>query len=128
MTTSALSQSGWPARSFSSINSLSSAAVFRGLSGIIMTIQTGRTPCLGNAARTIHYGPNQKHYHGPNRRSDETRTLIGSIPAERLSQVSGNERADDAQNRREDEALRLIASRGDELGKDPRNKADKNCP
>ena len=36
MTTSALSQSGWPARSFSSINSLSSAAVFRGLSGIII--------------------------------------------------------------------------------------------
>ena len=37
MTTSALSQSGWPARSFSSIISLSSAAVFRDLSGIIMT-------------------------------------------------------------------------------------------
>ena len=62
MTTSALSQSGWPARSFSSIISLSSAAVFRDLSGIIMTIQTGRTPCLGNAARTSHCGPNQKHY------------------------------------------------------------------
>ena len=72
-----------------------------------MTIQIGRTPCLGNAARTSHCGPNQKHYHGSNRRSDETRTLIGSIPAERLSQVGGNERADDAQNCREDEALRL---------------------
>ena len=84
-----------------------------------MTIQNGRTPCLGNAAWASHCGPNQKHYHGPNRRSDETRTLIGSIPAERLSQVGGNERADDAQNCREDEALRLIASRGDELGKNP---------
>jgi hypothetical protein len=98
MTTSALSQSGSPARSFSSINSLSSVAVFRGLSGIIMTIQTGRTLCLGNAARTSHCGPNQKHYHSPNRRSDETHTLIGSIPAERLSQVSGNERADDPES------------------------------
>ena len=78
-----------------------------------------KTPYLGNAARTSHCGPNQKHYHGPDRRPDETRTLIGSVPAKRLSQVGGNERADDAQNCREDEALRLIASRGDELGKGP---------
>ena len=100
MTTSALSQSGWCARSFSSIISLSSAAVFRDLSGMIMTIQIEKTSCLGNASWTSHCGPNQKHYHCSNR------------PDERLSKVSGDERAENAQNCRKYEALRLIASRG----------------
>jgi hypothetical protein len=45
-----------------------------------------------------------------------------------LTQISGDQRPHDAEHRREDEALGLILSRGDELRNNACNEADENGP
>jgi hypothetical protein len=52
--------------------------------------------------------PDEQHHDGANRRSDKTRTLIEPVPANRLADEGGQESADDAEDRRQDESLRLL--------------------
>ncbi len=61
-------------------------------------------------------------------RADQTCSFARSVPAERLSQKARYKCADDAENGGEDEALRLIGPRHDELGNNARDETDDDRP
>src|SRR5215471_18925148 len=63
-----------------------------------------------------------------NHRTDQTGSFARSVPAEHLSEEAGYESANDAEDGGEDEPLRLIGSRHDELGDNARDKPDDDRP
>src|SRR5215207_2477473 len=75
-----------------------------------------------------HRAPDEKHDDGADHRAEQTGALAGSVPAERLTKIRGNEGADDPEYRRQDEARRLVWARHDELGDHPRDEADDDGP
>src|SRR6185312_4524059 len=77
---------------------------------------------------SLNEAPNQKDEHGTDGSSDETRTLIFSIPTDGLSEISRHECADDPQDRRQYETLRLVFAGRDQLGDYPGYKADDDYP
>src|SRR5579871_3416110 len=61
--------------------------------------------------------------------ADETRRLSGDVQYHGLPEIRRNERADDPQNSRQDEALRLgLVARHDKLGNHSDNEANDNRP
>jgi hypothetical protein len=61
--------------------------------------------------------------------SDEASAFTGLIPAKRLTQIGGNERSSDAQQRGQDESRRLVrGSWVEELGNNSGNKSDNDEP
>jgi hypothetical protein len=72
--------------------------------------------------------PNQQDEHRTHNGSDKTGALILAIPADRLSEVSRHECADDAQDGRQYKALRFVIPRRDQFGDHTCNKADDDDP
>ena len=71
---------------------------------------------------------NKKNDDRADNRADQTGSFARSVPAEHLSEEAGYESANDAEDGGEDEPLRLIGSRHDELGDNARDKPDDDRP
>ena len=81
-----------------------------------------------NGSPAAYCTPNQEHNYCAYRGSNETRSFIGTVPAESLPEISGYESAHNAEDGGENETLGLIGSWSDEFGKNASHKADENCP
>ena len=68
--------------------------------------------------------PDEQHHDGANHRSDKTRTLIEPVRANRLADEGGQESADDAEDRRQDESLRIVRPGREKARNKPSNKAN----
>src|SRR5690242_18777208 len=60
--------------------------------------------------------------------SDQPRPFASLIPTDGSAGVGGDKRPDDAEDGRQDEALRFIGTRVDELGNDPGNQTNDDGP
>src|SRR6516164_9362185 len=79
---------------------------------------------LAASKKTVNEEQDDRPDHG----SDEACTLSGLVPADRLAEVSGDERADDSENGRENETRRLIAAGHYELRDQAGDEPDDDCP
>src|SRR5437879_5931168 len=84
---------------------------------------TKNCPPSGLATAGEH-APDEQDDHGADDRADETRGLVGLIPADGLPEIGRDEGAADAEQRGEDEALRLIGPMPDQLGDHAGDKPD----
>src|SRR6266511_5530800 len=72
--------------------------------------------------------PDKEHEQRAKRRADEASTLIEPIPTDSLADERGEERACDSQHRCEDEAFRLVRTRGKYARDQTGNEADDDDP
>src|SRR5262245_37568152 len=72
--------------------------------------------------------PDQKDDDGTNDRANEACSLTGCVPAETLTEPSRDEGTDNPEDRRQDEALRLVPARRNQLGDDAGDESDDDRP
>src|SRR3569832_2678426 len=72
--------------------------------------------------------PDHQHDDGTDHGADQAGAFVGAIPADRLAEIGRQERADDAEDRGEDAALRFVVAGVRELGDDARDEADDDGP
>src|SRR3954465_79394 len=60
--------------------------------------------------------PDDEHDDGADDRAEEARALIRPVPADRLPEIGRDEGPDDADDRRHDEAARVVRRGGDGAG------------
>ena len=66
--------------------------------------------------------PDQKHDDGAHDGADQPRAFTGLIPADRLPDIGGDERADDPQDGGQDKSRRFIRAGVQKLGDNTRQK------
>jgi len=71
----------------------------------------GRSASLTLRGPLRHHAPDQQYDNRAHDGADEARVLARLVPADRLAEVSRDERADDAEDRRKDESGRLFLPR-----------------
>src|SRR4029079_17856217 len=72
--------------------------------------------------------PQKENDNGPNDGPDESGTLAGRIPSQRLAEIARNECSHDAEDRRQHETRRLVLAGHDELGDYAGDKPDDDRP
>src|SRR5580704_6173968 len=90
---------------------------------------TRRRNQSGTPRATDDGAVDQEQDHRANHAADEARALSGFIPSDSLTEVGGDERADNPQNGGQNEALRLRPVAGhDELGNHSNDKPNDDRP
>ena len=72
--------------------------------------------------------PDEKHNDCADYRADKPSALARPIPPKRLTKVGGDDRTNNPENRRENEPLRFIRTRHDELSDNAGDEADDDGP
>src|SRR3954447_14100751 len=80
------------------------------------------------AISSCDQAPDNKDDHGADDGADQPRAFTGLVPADRLPEVGGDERAHDSQDGGQDEARRFIWPGMEKLGNNPGNEADDDSP
>src|SRR5215204_2779950 len=106
----------------SSLNSTASARIHRTMK------QQSRPSDVGARAAAGDEAPDRQYNDRSDDRANQTRALIGAIPAQSLTEIGGHECADDAQESCENEPRRLVLAGHEELRNHARDKADDQRP
>src|SRR5262249_21518171 len=90
----------------------------------------GRSADAGIIDRASHHQPtpSEKHEDGADHRPQKPCALPGPIPSDRLTEPSGDEGAGDAEQCREYEPGRVVATGGEDARDDTGDKADQDRP
>src|ERR1041384_8557734 len=85
-------------------------------------------PLADRRAAPSEEAPDEEDNHRAYDGANQARAFSRLIPADRLAQIGGDKGSHDAKHGREDEALGLILSRGDQLSDDACNEANEDRP
>src|SRR5262245_52437591 len=94
----------------------------------LLIVKSASRPGIRNHAARDEPVPDKQNEDGTDRGGDEARALVGTIPADRLTEERREKRSRDAENHRQNKPGRIVGARHEKSRDHARDEANENDP